>query len=57
MFAACLMLEHVGDAARARRIHEAVVATLREGTDTTRDLGGSASTGQFADAVIARISA
>ena len=57
VFAACLMLEHVGDTDRARRIHEAVVTTLREGTHLTRDLGGSASTGQFADAVIARLSA
>lgn len=55
VFAACLMLEHVGDTGRARRIHEAVVTTLRAGTHLTRDLGGSASTGQFADAVIARL--
>lgn len=57
IFAACLMLEHVGNAVLARRIHDAVVDTLREGTQTTRDLGGTASTGQFADAVIARIQA
>ncbi|HEX4935161.1 MAG TPA: isocitrate/isopropylmalate family dehydrogenase, partial [Gemmatimonadaceae bacterium] len=56
-FAACLMLEHVGHAALGRRIQEAVELTLRDGKTVTRDLGGSASTRQFADAVIARLKA
>jgi len=56
-FAACLMLEHVGHAALGRRIQEAVELTLREGKTVTRDLGGSAGTRQFADAVIARLNA
>ena len=55
LLAACLMLEHLGDAERARRIREALVATIREKKTVTRDLGGTASTDQFTDAVIARL--
>jgi len=54
-FAACLMLEHVGEAARAARIRRAVEAELREGKSLTRDLGGTAGTMQYADAVVARM--
>ncbi|MEP7381956.1 MAG: isocitrate/isopropylmalate family dehydrogenase [Gemmatimonadota bacterium] len=56
-FAACLMLEYVGERALGARIQHAVEATLRDGTSLTRDLGGNASTGQFADAVIAKLRA
>lgn len=56
-FAACLMLEHVGDRALGARIRQCVEATLREGESVTRDLGGKASTGQFADAVISKLKA
>jgi len=55
LLAACLMLEHLGDAARAQRIRDALTATIREGKTVTRDLGGTASTDQFTDAVIARL--
>ncbi len=55
LFAACLMLEHVGDAARATRIREAAEGVIRAGKTVTRDLGGSAGTREFADAVIARL--
>ena len=54
-FAACLMLEHVGEAERAARIRRAVEAELREGKSLTRDLGGTAGTMQYADAVVARM--
>ena len=57
VFAACLLLEHVGDPARAQRIREAAEGIIREGKMVTRDLGGSATTAQFADAVIARLTA
>lgn len=56
-FAACLMLEYVGERGQAKRIRDAVETTLRDGVTVTRDLGGSASTAQFADAVIARLTA
>lgn len=55
LFAACLMLEHVGDGERARRIRAAAESVIREGQTVTRDLGGTASTGAFADAIIARL--
>jgi isocitrate dehydrogenase (NAD+) len=57
LFGACLMLEHVGEGALGQRIRTAAERVLREGTTVTRDLGGSASTTQFADAVIARLGA
>jgi isocitrate dehydrogenase (NAD+) len=56
VLAACLMLDHVGDRFRADRIRRALEATIRDGKARTRDLGGTATTREFADAVIARIS-
>ena len=55
VLAACMMLEHLGDADRATRIREAFESTIREGVVLTRDLGGSASTEEFTDAVIAKL--
>ena len=55
LLAACLMLEHIGDAPRARRIRDAFEGTVRAKQTVTRDLGGTASTSQFADAIIARL--
>ncbi len=53
--AACLMLDHVGESARADRIRTALAETLRESSVLTSDLGGDASTEQFASAVIERL--
>ena len=55
VLAACMMLDYLGDPARATRIREALETTIKEGKTVTRDLGGSASTDQFTDAVIARL--
>jgi isocitrate dehydrogenase (NAD+) len=55
MLAACLMLEHMGDDARAHRVRAAVEDTLRDGTTVTPDVGGTATTDAFADAIIARL--
>jgi isocitrate dehydrogenase (NAD+) len=55
VLAACLMLDHVGDRFRADRIRRALESTIREGKVLTRDLGGSATTIEFTDAVIAHI--
>ena len=55
ILAACMMLDHIGDATRAKRIRTALETTIREGKATTRDLGGSASTDQFTDAIIAKL--
>jgi isocitrate dehydrogenase (NAD+) len=55
LFAACMMLDHLGDTAAAGRVRTALESTLREGTVRTRDLGGNASTQAFADAVSRRL--
>src|SRR5688572_17761035 len=55
IYAACLMLDHLHDTERASRIRGALETTIREGKVLTRDLGGSASTDEFTDAIIARL--
>ena len=55
ILAACMMLEYLCDGERAQRIRNALETTIREGKTVTRDLGGTASTDQFTDAVIARL--
>ncbi len=53
MLAACQMLDHMGQDALAQRIQTAVETVLRERKHLTRDLGGTATTEQYTDAVIA----
>jgi isocitrate dehydrogenase (NAD+) len=55
VLAACMLLDHIGDAGRATRVRTALEATIRDGRTITGDLGGTASTDQFTDAVIARL--
>jgi isocitrate dehydrogenase (NAD+) len=55
VLAACMMLEYMNEDDRARRIRNALESTIQEGKVVTRDLGGTASTDQFTDAVIARL--
>lgn len=55
VLAACMLLDHIGDTERARRIRSALETTVREGKTVTRDLGGTATTDQFTDAVIAKL--
>jgi isocitrate dehydrogenase (NAD+) len=50
-----MMLNHLHEEAIAERIKGAYNAVLAEGKSLTRDLGGSATTSQFADAVIAKL--
>ncbi len=52
ILAGAMMLEHIGEAAAARRIETAVAATVESGP-RTGDLGGSASTVEITDAIIA----
>ena len=51
LLSAVLMLRHIGENAAATRIMSALGRVLIAGTTRTRDLGGTASTSQFADAV------
>jgi isocitrate dehydrogenase (NAD+) len=55
VLAACLMLEHIGDARTANRIRAAMYEVLQSGCSLTADLGGTASTTDFADAIIAKL--
>ncbi len=55
MLAACQMLDHIGDVPRAHRIRAAIEQTLRERKTVTRDVGGTAGTEEYTDAVIARL--
>jgi isocitrate dehydrogenase (NAD+) len=57
MLAACQLLVHVGEDARAAMVQEAIEGTLRERKTVTRDIGGTASTDEYTDAVIARLKA
>jgi isocitrate dehydrogenase (NAD+) len=57
LLSALLMLRHIGEDAIADRIMDALSAVLREGAVLTRDLGGRASTIEFADAICRRASA
>lgn len=55
LLAGCQLLDHVDDTVRANRIRAVVEAVLREGKTVTRDVGGTATTEQYTDAVIARL--
>ncbi len=54
VLAAVLMLDHLGAHEQAQRIDAAVNAVLEEGP-RTRDLGGTAGTQEFTDALIAKL--
>jgi 3-isopropylmalate dehydrogenase len=49
-----MMVEHLGDEDAAKRMESAVRGAIRAG-ECTRDLGGSLSTREAADAVIGRL--
>lgn len=51
LLSAVLMLRHIGEGAAADRIMTALHHVFESGTSLTRDLGGKASTFEFADAV------
>jgi isocitrate dehydrogenase (NAD+) len=55
MIAAAMLLDHLGERAAAERLRAAVIATIRDAGIRTRDLGGTASTREFGDAVAARV--
>ena len=55
MLAACMLLDHIGQTERAKRVRTALERTIREGKTVTRDLGGTASTEEFTDAIIAKL--
>ena len=52
LMSAILMLDHIGESVAARRIEKALHKIYREKTSMTRDVGGTASTAEFTDALI-----
>ena len=55
MLSGVLMLRHLGEQAAAQRVEDAVRGVIAEGRSVTYDLGGSAGTSGFADAIVARL--
>jgi isocitrate dehydrogenase (NAD+) len=54
---AVLMLRHLGETEAADRVHAALEKTYKEKKHLTRDVGGTAHTSEFTDAVIANMEA
>ena len=54
MLAAAMMLDHIGELERAQRIRDAIATTIVRDGIRTRDLGGTASTTEFGNAVAKR---
>lgn len=55
LLSATMMLDHLGEAKASKQIVGALEAVLAAGKVRTYDLGGTAGTSQFADAIIAEI--
>jgi isocitrate dehydrogenase (NAD+) len=55
MLSAAMMLEHLGEMDAGHRLRDAIVATIRDDGIRTGDLGGKASTMEFAKAVVKRL--
>lgn len=52
LMSAILMLRHIGETAAAKKVEDALHKVYREGKYLTCDVGGTASTAEFTDAVI-----
>jgi isocitrate dehydrogenase (NAD+) len=55
MLSGVLLLRHIGQQVAAGRVEDAIRSVLAEGRAVTYDLGGTAGTSDFADAVVARL--
>src|SRR5262245_46476231 len=55
LMSAIMMLRHIGELDAAQRIETSLNRTLQERKTATRDLGGSASTTEFAQAIISAL--
>jgi isocitrate dehydrogenase (NAD+) len=55
LLAAAMMLDHVGRNDLAQRLRKAIDQTLNEDKVRTGDLGGTASTKEFVQAIVARV--
>ncbi len=55
MMSSVMLLIHIGEPDAARRLRHAIEAVYLDGTRLTADVGGSASTGEFTDAVLRQL--
>jgi isocitrate/isopropylmalate dehydrogenase len=55
LMSALLMLRHLGEWSAADRIEAALQKVYKDGKRVTRDVGGTAGTQEFTDAVIAAL--
>lgn len=55
ILSSCLMLKHIGEQAKGDMIEQAIAKVIKDGKTVTVDLGGTASTMEFTNAVIAEI--
>ena len=55
MLSGVLLLRHIGQQAAAGRVEEAIRSVLAEGRTVTYDLGGTAGTSDYADAIVKRL--
>ena len=55
LMSAVMMLNHIGEGATASRVEQALWKVYLEGKHVTKDVGGTAGTAEFTDAVIAAL--
>ncbi|MEO7803889.1 MAG: isocitrate/isopropylmalate family dehydrogenase, partial [Actinomycetota bacterium] len=55
MLSGVMLLHHLGEHDAATRLENVIAQILEEGTSTTRDLGGKASTNEFTQTVVRRL--
>ena len=55
MLSGVLLLRHIGQQAAAGRVEDAIRSVLVEGRTVTYDLGGTAGTSDYADAIVKRL--
>jgi isocitrate dehydrogenase (NAD+) len=55
LLSSVMMLRHMLEVSAADRLQTAIESVYREGKSLTGDVGGNATTAQFADAVIAKL--
>lgn len=55
MLSAVMLLRHIGEIDRSVKLRDAIESVYAEATSLTRDLGGSASTTEFTDAVCKKL--
>ncbi len=57
LMSAIVMLRYIGEKEAAQRVEDAMMAVFAEGKIRTKDLGGTAKTAEFANAIIEKITA